>query len=641
MMRKFCALGLILGQLMRPCAVFAQAAVPDFGLLEQEQEFKRNTKNEIQTQIVDPILGKGQAQVFVDVEMEVKSRVAQEMREGMGVLESFKGKQGKATDKSYDPQYVLPGVPKPRFLTDTGVGPRPAATQGTQAQQKRSVNDQVLGVQTIIKRFEVSIIHDNAIPKAKLDLVRDRIISSYKKYKVQAAQIIFQSTQFQQRWWDLATDPGVFVPLIFAVLLFLLLLFLFGPFGSFLRSYVQTLRESSGTEVTVDSKIENAKEPGGAGAGGGGGGFFKEGKPEADEEEDEMENFKPFRYINADNLRQLAYLIRKEEPWIIAVVITYLAPEFARVILTSLPAELQSRVAIETATIRQLTREQVRAIDEQIKEKVNFVLGGVDHLTKMLEDVDENTRQNILEYLKNEKPALYEKVRESILTFEDFPSFPERVMQIFIRELSTEHMARALQQAPPEILNKFMANMSTGAASLLKEAMEYEKKLAPSQVEEERKKLLDVLKRLEKEGRIVVRNKKVSAVLEGLDEEVSVSEERSRLGAKVAKAALGSAQSAAEPGAANAASESELQNYFSAGIACYQQGQHEQSLAYFQHVVNFQPERWEAIQYLAGAYYALGQTQQALTCYERLLAIRPDAEIQKWVESLKQALSAS
>ena len=48
-------------------------------------------------------------------------------------------------------------------------------------------------------------------------------------------------------------DPYVLLPVIVALLL---LFFLFGPLSSFFRSYVKTMREKGGTEVTVDSKFE-------------------------------------------------------------------------------------------------------------------------------------------------------------------------------------------------------------------------------------------------------------------------------------------------------------------------------------------------------------------------------------------------
>src|SRR5438270_4279306 len=228
-----------------------------------------------------------------------------------------------------------------------------------------------------------------------------------------------------------------------------------------------------------------------------------------------MKKFEPFKYVTEENLKRLAYLIRKEEPWIIALVLSYLKPEFAKEVLASMPPELQARVAVETATIRQTSLEQVMSIDEYIKKKIDFVLGGVENLLKILDEADKTTRETILEYLKNEKPALFEGVREEVVLFEDISKFPDAAIQVIVREVGTESLSRALRGASPEYMNKFFINMSAGAAALLKESMDYGRPLTPDQIEEERKKLMDIISKAERDGKISIRKKRKATMLEG------------------------------------------------------------------------------------------------------------------------------
>src|SRR6185369_16830145 len=100
---------------------------------------------------------------------------------------------------------------------------------------------------------------------------------------------------------------------------------------------------------------------------------------------------------------------------------------------------------------------------------------------------------------------VYEIVRRHLLVFEDVATFPDREMQTVVRELKADSMARALQGASPEIRAKFLSNMSKGAASLLEENIEYAAGLSQAQIDEERAKIMDVIKVLEKEGKIAVR----------------------------------------------------------------------------------------------------------------------------------------
>lgn len=232
----------------------------------------------------------------------------------------------------------------------------------------------------------------------------------------------------------------------------------------------------------------------------------------------------------------------------------------------------------------------------------------------MLEETDEATRSNILEYLRNEKPAIYERVRRAVLTFDDIPNFPDREMQVIVRELKTEEMAKALHGASTEMMNKFLSNMSTGAAALLKEAVEYTTESAPAQVAEARKRIIGMIKKLENEGKIVVREKGSGSLLEGLEEEVSVQETR----AKKWESSGGG-----------------VMEYFNAGVSYYDAGRFEECLSYFQYALSVDASLWQAHQYLGGAHYALGKTAEALTHYEELIRLHPDPALKEWVDNLK------
>src|SRR5215470_4393807 len=155
------------------------------------------------------------------------------------------------------------------------------------------------------------------------------------------------------------------------------------------------------------------------------------------------------------------------------------------------------------------------SIDEYVKKKIDFVLGGIENLIKILNEADKATRENILDYLRNEKPQLYERVREEVILFEDILKFPDSAVQGIVREIGTEQLSRALRGAAPEYMNKFFNNMSAGAAALLKESMDYGRPLTPDQIEEERKNLMDLITKLEREGKITIRKKRKAGILEG------------------------------------------------------------------------------------------------------------------------------
>jgi tetratricopeptide (TPR) repeat protein len=336
-----------------------------------------------------------------------------------------------------------------------------------------------------------------------------------------------------------------------------------------------------------------------------------------------MKKFQPFKYINDENLKQLAYLLHHEEPWIVALVLSYLSAEHGFKVMEALPADLQAKVALETAMYRQTSLEQVQTIDEDIKQKIDFVVGGLEKLVVILESSDRFSRDNILEYLKNEKPAIYERVRENILLFEDIANFPKLAMQIIVRELKTEQLGRALRGASPEIQQKFFENMSQGAVTLLKEEMEYGRPVTDEQVEEERRKIVDLIKAMEKESKISFRQKGKSSSFKGFES-----------GTETSALKLDSLTANGQPDP-----EGALQAY-NAGTEASGQGNLEEALRQFEFSVQLDPSLAVAQQALANAYYGVGRYQEALNAFDVALQLEPNEELRAWVEELRTSLTA-
>lgn len=649
---------------------------PDLGLLQEQNRIKSESEAQIQRDVLDPILGKGKAMPFVDVEMEVKLESEESQRSGLGIAEKYKEKSPAARG-GMQTTFVLPGIPKPKTITQGPAQPdRPEAAQAQQAQQMKGVQEERFAVKPVFKRLQVTVIHDDAVldaikDKKMVDLVRERIVDAMGQYKLAADQVAFRPTKFDKPplvdWKEDLKKPSVYLPLLYALLLLLFLSFLFGPLTRFFRQYVSALREAKKGEYEVLNKNENEDE-GKDGEGEDDDKLEELSKGELDimlgrkppepppaspeEDEDSMKKFEPFTYITEENYKRLGnlFLARSDEAWLMAVVLSYLKPDIARATLTALPIELQAKVAVEALKIRQLTREQLMAIDADIKESVDFVVGGMERLTQLLDEADTQTRANILEYLKNEKPEVYQRVRKFILTFDDVVTFPDRDMQTIVRELKTEAMAKALQGASPEIVNKFLGNMSAGAASLLKESIEYASGLTPGQIEEERAKIIDVIKVLEKEGKVNVRQSRGDA-FSGFHEEVAKEggqtyEPRTRAAEQAVANLLSStgggmaapapaAAAAPSPAPKPAANPQEVQQYLQAGIQYHDAGQFGPAAQYLEYALSLDGAQWQARQYLGNCYVQLGRQAEAVAQFEQVLAVNPDPGLRQWVDGLK------
>lgn len=572
-------------------AATADEQSSQISLLEQESRFEKEKAEYLQQFVLDKILGPGRAVVIVDVLLGVETKTTKQA-----------AKQRKAEKKKRlgEVDYLLPGVPNPKSVAQES-DPGETKEESGQAEEVK------VEMHTVIQKLIITILYDEKLAQEKLDAVKEAITVSMKIDLKRGDKIDMKKTKFTQGFSEELMKPQVLIPVILAVLL---LFFLFGPFASFLRSYVRTLREKGGTEVTVDSKFEGAD--GEDGKGGGGGGAMTPGQMEALEKE--KKKYHPFEYINDENLKRMVYLIRKEPAQTIALVVSYLKPEYVREVLNALEPELQAQVALEMATIRSMTEDDVKKIDDYIKEKIEFLIGGLYHLLEVLDQVDPVTQNNILDYLSHEKPELYEKVRKSIITFDDIPNFPDQAMQIIIRDLKTPELAKALREAPQEIMNKFFSNMSANAVAILKEEMEYGRPLSADEIGNERKNIINLIKQMEQAGKVFIREKPKSDVLEGVDD-------------------------AAAEGGVETADSGAFNEYFNAGVQFYEAQQFEDALAYFEYCAQLNANQPSVYQYLGNIYFSLGRTQEAIAAYERVLELNPgDTELAAWLAEQKNAI---
>ncbi|MEE0998726.1 MAG: FliG C-terminal domain-containing protein, partial [Treponemataceae bacterium] len=82
----------------------------------------------------------------------------------------------------------------------------------------------------------------------------------------------------------------------------------------------------------------------------------------------------------------------------------------------------------------------------------------------------------------------------------------DRAVQKVLREIEMEDLEKALKDESNEIWDKITGNMSRRAATLLREDMEYMGPVKRSDIIEAKNKIVNIAKRLEESGNIVLFN---------------------------------------------------------------------------------------------------------------------------------------
>lgn len=220
----------------------------------------------------------------------------------------------------------------------------------------------------------------------------------------------------------------------------------------------------------------------------------------------------PFEAFRKADPVQVANLIQNEHPQTIALILAYLKPEQAGVVLSQLNHDLQIEVATRMATMDRAGLEVVKEVESILQSKFASVLkqdrgafvGGVKSLSEVLNRVDRSTERNIIENLERFDPELAESVKKLMFVFDDVIILDDRSIQRVLRELDSKDLSLALKGAGDEVQYKIFRNMSERAAGMLREDMEALGPVRLKDVEETQQKIVNVIRRLEEAGEVVI-----------------------------------------------------------------------------------------------------------------------------------------
>ncbi|MEW6275346.1 MAG: flagellar motor switch protein FliG [Bacillota bacterium] len=227
----------------------------------------------------------------------------------------------------------------------------------------------------------------------------------------------------------------------------------------------------------------------------------------------------PFSSLRRTDAKQLLSFIRDEHPQTIALILTYLIPEQAALILSSLPPEKQSDVARRVAVMERISPEVVREVERVLERKLSMVaqqdqtVGGLKTLVNILNRVDRSTEKTILEELEVSDPDLADEIRKQMFVFEDIVKLHDTAIQRVLREVDTKDLARAMRGANEEVNERIFKNMSKRAADMLRDEIQYMGPIRLREVEEAQQKIVQIIRRLDETGEIIIARGGEDAIL--------------------------------------------------------------------------------------------------------------------------------
>lgn len=220
---------------------------------------------------------------------------------------------------------------------------------------------------------------------------------------------------------------------------------------------------------------------------------------------------RPFEFVRKTDPGQLLNYIQDEHNQTIALILSYLNPQQASMVLAALPQEKQADVARRIAQMDRTSPDVIKDVEDVLERKLSSlvtqdftIVGGVDAIVQILNSVDRSTEKHIMETLEIEDTELAEEIRKKMFVFEDILALDDRSIQRILREVNNNELGVALKGSGEEVQNVIFNNLSKRLAAMIKEEMDFMGPIRLKDVEEAQQKIVNIIRKLEDAGEIVI-----------------------------------------------------------------------------------------------------------------------------------------
>ncbi len=220
---------------------------------------------------------------------------------------------------------------------------------------------------------------------------------------------------------------------------------------------------------------------------------------------------KPFEFIRKTEPSQLLNFIQDEHPQTIALILAYLSPQQAAMIISALPQERQADVAKRVAMMDRTSPDVIKEVEKILESKLSSlvnqdytIIGGVDQVVEILNTVDRGTEKHIMETLEIEEPELADEIRKKMFVFEDILLLDDRAIQRVLHAVDNNDLALALKGSNEQVQTAIFNNLSKRLAAMIKEDMEFMGPVRMKDVEEAQQKIVNIIRKLEDSAEIVI-----------------------------------------------------------------------------------------------------------------------------------------
>ncbi len=209
--------------------------------------------------------------------------------------------------------------------------------------------------------------------------------------------------------------------------------------------------------------------------------------------------------------KPLASFLRNEHPQTIAVVLAHMEAKTMGETLKILPESSHTGLLLRLANLEAIDPEVLHEIEESLQKEVqnqsqSYNVGGIEKVAEMLGQLEGVAAEKMLLDIEERDAAMAEELRRMMFGFEDLLKIDSAGMQLIIKSSNNNTIKMSLKGAKQHVANHFFDNMSDRAAETLQDDLANMPKVRVTEVEEARRQIIELARRLESSGELELRS---------------------------------------------------------------------------------------------------------------------------------------
>ncbi len=218
-------------------------------------------------------------------------------------------------------------------------------------------------------------------------------------------------------------------------------------------------------------------------------------KEKFDSEEDALS------FLHQMSDEQLQHLLKPLKTGVMAIVLAQLRSNRATKIINKLDAEERKAVLAAMGNIERIPSDVYQHVARQLAgraqdlKKMRYVkANGVDALVKVLDQLDEQTQTETLQYLETQDINLAKKVRKQFMTFDDLIKMPDDKIRRAALEVDRELLAKSLVTLDEQVVENIINSLPEKLGEIVRASLEANYNISQKDVADARRQVMRALR---------------------------------------------------------------------------------------------------------------------------------------------------